>query len=274
MTYRLLLWRGRAGCDRKVLQQSYKDEGVLLRVKIIQGKKKTQMFLLPHGVCDLGFSLASPSHSWINFQIDRAKSTLGPGTKFRASEVIQDNAVKNGSPEGLYLHHEPRGKFVSAWKSHGTKPCSGAEKTRRLPNVELLSFISEVQISLTWPPSSRSSPRALEPSTSTRQRLSSDSLQRRLSEAEPRLTLCPVAAVQSWPAQATPVPLGAGGRKGVQCRTAESGGEQGAAGDGEDRRTASPLQGKAGPLPQARLCVLMVPAFPSERHVLSAAAWR
>lgn len=106
MTYRLLLWRGRAGCDRKVLQQSYKDEEVLLQMKIIKGKKK-QISLLPHEVCALGFSLSPPCHSWINFQIARAKSTLGPGTKFRASKVIQDNVVKNERPEGLYFHHEP-----------------------------------------------------------------------------------------------------------------------------------------------------------------------
>lgn len=138
--------------------------------------------------------------------------------------------------------------------------------------MELLSFISEVQILLTWPPSSRSSPGTLDPSTFTCQCLSSDSLQRRLSEAEPRLTLFSVAAVQSLPVQATPVPLGAGGRKGEQCCAAESGGEQGTGGDEEDRRTASPLQRKASPLPQVGLCVLMVPAFPSERQVLSAAA--
>lgn len=105
MTYRLLLWRGRTGHDRKVLQQSDKDEEVLLQMKIVKGK--LQISLLPREVCDLGFSLSPPSHSWINFQLDRAKSTLGPGTKFRASKVIQDNAVKNESPEGLYFHYEP-----------------------------------------------------------------------------------------------------------------------------------------------------------------------
>lgn len=62
---------------------------------------------MPHEVCALGFSFSSPCHGWINFQIDRAKSTLGPGTKFRASKVIQDNVVKNESPQGLYFHHEP-----------------------------------------------------------------------------------------------------------------------------------------------------------------------
>lgn len=131
--------------------------------------------------------------------------------------------------------------------------------------MELLSFISEVQILLTWPPSSCSSPGTLDPSTFTCQCFSSDSLQRRLSEAEPRLTLFSVAA------QATPVPLGAGGRKGEQCCIAESGGGQGTGGDEEDRRTASSLQRKSGPLPQVGLCVLMVPAFPSERQVFSAA---
>lgn len=107
MTYRLLLWKGRAGRDRKMLQQSYKDEEVLLQIENYKGKKnKIQISLLPHEVCDLGFSLSPPSHSCINFQIDRAKSTLGPQTKFRASKVIQNNAVKNDSPEGLYFHHE------------------------------------------------------------------------------------------------------------------------------------------------------------------------
>lgn len=105
MTYRLLLWRGRAGHDRKVLQQSYKDEEVLLQMKIT--KEKIHISLLPHELCDLVFSLSPPSHTWLNFQINRAKSTLGPGTKLRASKVIQYNAVKNESPEGLYFHHEP-----------------------------------------------------------------------------------------------------------------------------------------------------------------------
>lgn len=106
MTYRRLLWRGRTGHDRKVLQQSDKDEEVLLQMKIVKGKK-LQISLLPREVCDLGFSLSPPSHSWINFQLGRAKSTLGPETKLRASKVIQDNAVKNESPEGLYFHYEP-----------------------------------------------------------------------------------------------------------------------------------------------------------------------
>lgn len=43
MTYGLLLWRGRAGRDRKMLHQSYKDEEVLLRMKIIKEKKKANL---------------------------------------------------------------------------------------------------------------------------------------------------------------------------------------------------------------------------------------
>lgn len=34
MTYRLLLWRGRAGCDRKVLRHSKKDQEVSLQIRI------------------------------------------------------------------------------------------------------------------------------------------------------------------------------------------------------------------------------------------------
>lgn len=34
MTYSLLLWRGRAGCDRKVLQPSRKDQEVSLQIRI------------------------------------------------------------------------------------------------------------------------------------------------------------------------------------------------------------------------------------------------
>lgn len=36
MTYRLLLWRGRAGCDRKVLQHSKKDQEVSLQIRIMK----------------------------------------------------------------------------------------------------------------------------------------------------------------------------------------------------------------------------------------------
>ena len=58
-------------------------------------------------------------------------------------------------------------------------------------------------------------------------------------EAKLRLTLSSVAAVQSSPAQAIPIPLRAGGRRGVQCCTAGSGGERSAGGGGQDRRTGS-----------------------------------
>lgn len=34
MTYRLLLWKGRAGCDRKVLQPRKKDQEVSLQIRI------------------------------------------------------------------------------------------------------------------------------------------------------------------------------------------------------------------------------------------------
>lgn len=66
-----------------------------------------QISHLPREIDGLGFSLSPPSHSCVNSQIDRAKSTLGPGTKFKASKVIQDNAEKNESLEGLYFHNEP-----------------------------------------------------------------------------------------------------------------------------------------------------------------------
>lgn len=36
MTYRLLLWRGRAGCDRKVLQHSKKDREVSFQIRIMK----------------------------------------------------------------------------------------------------------------------------------------------------------------------------------------------------------------------------------------------
>lgn len=36
MTYRLLLWRGRAGCDRKVLQHSKRDQEVSLQIRIMK----------------------------------------------------------------------------------------------------------------------------------------------------------------------------------------------------------------------------------------------
>lgn len=105
--------------------------------------------------------------------------------------------------------------------------------------MELSGFISKVQSLLPWPPPSCSSPGALDPSTFAGQRLSSDSPQRRLCEAKPRLTLSSVAAVQSSPAQAIPVPPHAAGRRGVQCCTAESGGERSAGGGGEDEGTGS-----------------------------------
>lgn len=102
MTYRLLLWRGRAGCDRKVLQHSKKDQEVSFQIRIMKAN-----FTFTSWSMWSRFSLSRPSPSWINFQIDRPKSALGARTRFRASKVIQNNVVKNESPEGLYFHHEP-----------------------------------------------------------------------------------------------------------------------------------------------------------------------
>jgi len=223
MTYRLLLWRGRAGRDRKVLQQSYEGEEVLLQMKIIKEKKNPTNFTSPHEVCDLGFSLSSPSHSWINFQIDRAKSLLGPGTKFRASKVIQNIAVKNESPGDLYFHREPPPNeelVCLSVEEPWDKDLMGCREDKRASRCGVVTF------HICWPPAC--SPGALGPSTFTHQRLSSVRLQRRLCEAKPRPSLPSTAAVQSSPAQVAAVLLWAAGGRGVQRCTAESQGERGA----------------------------------------------
>lgn len=205
-----------------------------------------QISLLSHEVRDLGFSLSPPSHSWINFQIDRPKSTLGPGTKFRASEVIQDNAVKNESPEGLCFHREPppnKERVCLSVEEPWDKDLQWCREDKEASQCGVVKFhiqSAKLGCNCSWPPPSCSSPGALNPtSTFTSQRPSSDSLQRRLWEAEPRLTLSAVAAVQSSPAQAIAILLHAGGRRRVQCCAAESEGEWSTQGDGEDRRTGS-----------------------------------